>query len=72
MLLLADDGQSREYGLASADRGELVIDDLTEGVWTITVQAVDRCGNKAEYTFRWKYAAGEARPGVTITRFGGA
>ena len=72
VLLLADDGQSREYGLASADRGELVIDDLTEGVWTITVQAVDRCGNKAEYTFRWKYAAGEARPGVTITRFGGA
>ena len=72
LLLLSDDGQSLEYGLASADRGELVIDDLTEGVWTITVQAVDRCGNKAEYTFHWQYTAGEARPGVTITRFGGA
>ena len=39
---------------------------------TLTVEAEDACGNRAEYTFRWQYEAGQAHPGMTITRLGAA
>ena len=54
------------------DPGVCRIADLTEGKWTVTVEAEDACGNRAEYTFRWQYEAGQAHPGMTITRLGAA
>ena len=47
-------------------------EELTEGVWTLTVTASDAAGNESRYTFDWKYTAGEARPGLTVARLSAA
>ena len=46
------------------------ITDNDRLVWTISVTATDAAGNESGYTFDWKYAAGTARPGLTIARLG--
>ena len=61
-LLTDRDGTVREMGFDAA--GQCVVTGLTEGVWTVAVEAEDACGNRAAYTFRWQYEAGQARPGM--------
>ncbi len=70
VMLTSDDGQTWEQGIASADKADITVDGLEDGVWTIAVQAMDACGNTALYTFRWQYTAGRAMDGVTISHFG--
>lgn len=40
------------------------------GTWSLTVTAVDGCGNETGYTFSWRYTAGEAQMGRTVAYYG--
>ena len=55
---------------AAGGYGVRALEDLTDGTWTVTVTAVDVCGNETGYTFGWQYTAGQAEPGRTVTHFG--
>lgn len=64
------DENVRQFDFGTGDTS--VITGVSEGVWTVAVEAEDSCGNRSVYTFRWQYEAGQARPGLTITRLGAA
>ena len=70
--LTSDTGETRSTFLVTDGASDFpwTAENLTEGVWTISVTATDAAGNESGYTFDWKYAAGMARPGLTIARLG--
>lgn len=72
--LTSDTGEERSAFLVTDGESDFpwTAEDLTEGVWTLTVAAADAAGNESRYTFDWKYTAGEARPGLTVARLGAA
>ena len=70
--LTSDTGEERSMFLLTDGESDFpwAAENLTEGVWTISVTATDAAGNESRYTFDWKYTAGQARPGLTIARLG--
>ena len=70
--LTSDGGVLREEFFPCSGSGSFAVEGLTEGTWTVTAEAVDQSGNASSCTFRWQYAAGEARPGFSVTRYGSA
>jgi len=70
--LTSDAGTIREEFFPCSGTGRWTVDGLTQGTWTVAVEAVDQSGNTSAVTFGWQYTAGEALPGFSVTRYGGA
>ena len=70
--LTDEDGSERIEDFDREAGNVCTVTGLLSGVWTVAVEAEDACGNRAEYTFRWQYTGGQARPGMTVTRLGAA
>ena len=72
--LISDTGETRSAFLVTDGESDFpwTAENLTEGVWTLSVTAADAAGNESGYTFDWKYTAGTARPGLTVARLGAA
>ena len=68
--LVSDQGQLWEEHLDPNGPDTAEITGLGAGVWSISVTAVDACGNERSYSFAWHYTAGEALPGRTVSHYG--
>ena len=71
-VLTDQDGVVRQVDFDREKTNVCTVTGLTEGTWSVAVEAEDTCHNRAEYTFRWQYEAGQAIPGLTVTRIGAA
>ena len=70
--LVSEAGERRETFLLSDGSGRTPwsAEGIPAGTWTVTVAAEDQRGNRTGHTLRWKYTAGEARPGYSVTHYG--
>ena len=71
-VLTEANGEVRRVDFDENNRNVCTVTGLAEGVWSVAVEAEDTCHNRAEYAFRWQYQAGQAQPGLTVTRLGAA
>jgi len=70
VLAESDTGARREDFCFSNGVGVWRMEGLDEGVWTVTVTAVDSANNERGYTFAWRFVSGQAQPGRSVTHYG--